>query len=79
MDNSTFADSVIAEYMNEEYYAVKLNSETTDTISFMGKKFINVPASKRRSSHQLAQALLSVECLILFWHLYLYGTELQNC
>ena len=58
MDNSTFADPLIVEYMNENYYAVKFDAETMDTISFMGRNFVNIPSGRSRSSHQLAQSLL---------------------
>ena len=39
MDKETFSHPVIAKYINENYYAVKLNAESSDSISFNGKTF----------------------------------------
>lgn len=58
MDKSTFADKSIVKYMNEKFYAVKLNAETKDTISYRGTSYVNANPSRGRSSHQLAIALL---------------------
>ena len=43
MDATTFKDSAIVAYMNKNYYAVKLNAETHDTIRFKGKAFVFRP------------------------------------
>ncbi|MEN8225844.1 MAG: DUF255 domain-containing protein [Bacteroidota bacterium] len=58
MDASTFVDPVIVGLMNEHFYAVKLDAEQKDTIFFLDNAFINPNPEGRRSSHQLAQALL---------------------
>lgn len=58
MDASTFADSSIVRYMNEHYYAVKLDAERMDTVNFMGRDFVNRNPKGKRGSHELAQALL---------------------
>lgn len=58
MDQSTFKHPVIVAYMNEYFYPVKLDAERTDTVMFMGYTFVNPNPEGRRSSHQLAQALL---------------------
>ncbi|MFM7014692.1 MAG: thioredoxin family protein [Bacteroidota bacterium] len=39
MDASTFKDPAVIKYMNDNFYAVKLDAETKDTISFHDKKF----------------------------------------
>jgi thioredoxin-related protein len=57
MDAITFSNEQVAKYINEHYYAVKFNSETTDTIFFQGHQFIN-EGNGRRSAHQLSIALL---------------------
>ncbi len=57
MDASTFSNPEIAKILNEYYYAVKFDAETTDTISFAGRDFIN-EGTRSRSPHQLAIALL---------------------
>jgi thioredoxin-related protein len=58
MDASTFVDPVIVELMNKHFYAVKLDAEQKDTIRFMDTDFVNPNPAGRRSSHQLAAALL---------------------
>jgi len=58
MDASTFVDPVIVKLMNDHFYAVKLDAEQKDTIRFQDKDFVNPNPDGRRSSHQMAQALL---------------------
>ena len=59
MDQSTFANPVIAKYMNEHFYAVKFDAERQDTLFFQGKQFVGVMRPDgRKGSHQLAHALL---------------------
>lgn len=57
MDATTFSKPEIAKILNSEYYAVKFDAETVDTINFAGNKFIN-EGGRSRSPHQLAVALL---------------------
>ena len=56
MDATTCQDSVVAKYMGEKFYAVKLNAETKDTIHFFDKKFAYQPENK---ANELALSLLS--------------------
>lgn len=59
MDQTTFQDSLVVAYMNENYYAVKLNAEMNDTIVFGGYTYVNNGGMNgRRGTHQLAAALL---------------------
>ena len=59
MDQSTFANPVIAKYMNEHFYAVKFDAERQDTLTFQGKQFVGMMRPDgRKGSHQLAYALL---------------------
>ena len=59
MDQTTFRDSLVVAYMNENYYAVKLNAEMNDTINFGGYTYVNEGGMNgRRGTHQLAAALL---------------------
>lgn len=39
MDKETYSQESVANYINENYYAVKFNAETKDTVEFDGKKF----------------------------------------
>ena len=61
MDKETFADPVVASYINKKYYAVKLNAEQSEAISFKEQQFVNPNPGKSRSTHQLAMALLKNE------------------
>lgn len=58
MDATTFSHPIIAEYMNKNFYPVKLNAERTDTVYLEGKMYVNPNPGARRSSHQLAVSLL---------------------
>jgi thioredoxin-related protein len=56
MDKDTFTNDVIADLLNNKFYAVKFNAETSEKIMFQGKEFIN--DGKAGKAHQLAVALL---------------------
>lgn len=56
MDQKTFSHPDIAAYLNEYYYPVKFNAESSEPISFSGKVFNK--GEGRRSPHELAAALL---------------------
>jgi len=58
MDATTFSNSVIVKYMNENYYPIKFDAESTETITFNDEEFINKNTSGRRSTHELAKTLL---------------------
>jgi thioredoxin-related protein len=57
MDASTFNNPVIAAYIKENFYPVKFNAETTDTINFRGAKYINL-IHNGKTTHPLAISLL---------------------
>jgi len=57
MEATTFTNPEIAKILNEEYYAVRFDAETKDTINFAGQIFVN-EGDRSRSPHQLAVALL---------------------
>lgn len=56
MDAGTFQDSAVVAYMNEHYYAVKLNAETKDTIRFRDNVFVYRPEYK---ANDIALSLLN--------------------
>ncbi len=58
MDKETFGHPVIAEFINEHYYAVKLNAEGKSDITFMGTTYKFVPQGAR-GYHELAAGLLN--------------------
>jgi thioredoxin-related protein len=59
MDATTFSNPVIIDYMNENFYAVKLNAERKDSLIIDGKLYINVNPTGNRSTHQIAEMLLN--------------------
>lgn len=46
MDASTFKDESVAQYLNQNFYPVKLDAETKDSITFQGKLYTNTQAIK---------------------------------
>lgn len=57
MDKKTFSEPAIANYLNDHYYAVKLDAEQTEDIQFNDHTFKFVP-NGRRGYHELAASLL---------------------
>lgn len=58
MEANTFSHPYIVDYINENFYAVKLNAEQVEPIVFRGVEYINENPGGRRSSHNFARALL---------------------
>ncbi len=56
MDKETYSQESVASYINENYYAVKFNAETKDSVEFAGRKFGYNSAYK---ANQLAVYLLN--------------------
>jgi thioredoxin-related protein len=56
MDRETFNNPVISEYMNKNFYPVKFNAESLDSVEFAGQKYGN-PGNGPRSTHQFAAAI----------------------
>jgi thioredoxin-related protein len=61
MDKETFMNPQLAEYINENFYPVKLNAEQKEAITFKGQEFVNPNPDRNRSPHQLAIAILKQE------------------
>jgi thioredoxin-related protein len=57
MKKTTFNHPEIAEYINENFYAVRFNAESNKTITFEGQTFVK-QGERKKSPHQLAIALL---------------------
>jgi thioredoxin-related protein len=58
MDASTFSQSDIVDYLNDNYYAVKFNAEQKENIEWNGKTYRN-SGSQSRSTHEFAVFLLN--------------------
>ena len=56
LDSDTFSNPVIAEILNNRYYAVKFDAEGKEDVTFQGRKFVNDGSLGK--THQLAYALL---------------------
>jgi thioredoxin-related protein len=57
LDASTFENSSIITYLNNNYYPVKFDAETHDTINYKGRDYVNKNSTKR-STHELALELM---------------------
>lgn len=58
MDRVVFTKPEVVDLLNKEYYAVRMDAETTDTIYFEGQPFVNLKAGKKRNAiHQMAELL----------------------
>jgi thioredoxin-related protein len=61
MDRETFPNDTIAEYLNKNFYCIKLNAEMRDSIQFSGTTFVWVSPEQgggRNGIHTLAYSLL---------------------
>ena len=56
MDRDTFTNSVISDILNNKFYPVKFNAESKESVTFLGKTFLN--DGKSGNAHQLAVQLL---------------------
>ncbi|WP_422083086.1 thioredoxin family protein [Ulvibacterium sp.] len=62
MDEAVFKNSKVISKLNKDYYAVKMNAETTDTIVFGGETFVNKQLKKKRNpTHEIPLLLASRE------------------
>lgn len=60
MEKVSFRDKSVISILNKEYYSVKMNAESKDTIVFDGVSFVNKNIGKsRRSTHQIPLLLAS--------------------
>ena len=58
MEQSVYTKPEIQEVLNKDYYAVKFNVESRDTIQFGGKSFVNLNTGKKRIAyHQIPELL----------------------
>jgi thioredoxin-related protein len=56
MDATTFSDDAIAEYVNENFYAVKFNAEMKDSLT-LGERTYHFVDNGRRGYHEVAAIL----------------------
>ncbi|WP_422090367.1 thioredoxin family protein [Tenacibaculum ovolyticum] len=61
MDKTTYKNNVIVKFINENYYAVKMDGEGKDDINFNDKKFTFIsppPETRGKGYHELAYAIM---------------------
>ena len=58
MDKAVFADPAIAQFISENFYAIKLDAEQKENIVYKDHTFKFRPDVGRRGSHELAISLL---------------------
>ncbi len=58
MTSETYGHPVIADYLNTNFYPVKLNAEQEEPLDFRGVTFENENLGERRPAHSFAIALL---------------------
>lgn len=70
MDQNTFQNPSVVEYINKNYYAVKFDAESPETIDFKGNVYKNEahdPNKRgRNSTHDLAKAIAPVQGRIAY-------------
>lgn len=59
MQREVFTDEKIIQLLNKDYYAVKMNVESVDTIHFGNEVFINERKNRRNSVHQVPLLMAS--------------------
>lgn len=57
MDKNTFQHPEIAKYINDNFYAIKFDAETKETVNFKGKDY-NFVKGGRKGHNELAKLLL---------------------
>jgi thioredoxin-related protein len=74
MDKNTFSNPNIAAYISQNFYAVRFDAETKDTITYKEKKYVN-KGTGNRPPHELAVELLKGQ---LSYPTILYMDENSN-
>ena len=57
MEKNTYNKTQIAEYINENFYPIKFNAESTAPVEFNGHTFEFLPEAGRRGTHSIALAV----------------------
>ncbi|SEM66927.1 Thioredoxin-like [Chryseobacterium taichungense] len=53
MDKKTYGNPIIADILNENYYAVKFNAEEKNTVHIFGRKFSNANTEHKKGRNSL--------------------------
>ncbi len=58
MDRDTFQNPEIADYVNENFYAVKFNAETKENVKFKGQEFKFLPIGRKGTNEWAYKTIL---------------------
>lgn len=60
MERAAFKNDEVVKSLNTDFYAVKMNAESTDTITFDGQEYKNLEVGQKRNpTHEIPLALAS--------------------
>jgi thioredoxin-related protein len=57
MEKKTFSNPDVVKYINQNFYALRFNAESLDTIYFKGEMFTNPNPTKKYSLHNLSNEI----------------------
>lgn len=81
LSNTTFKDSAVIAYMNANFYAVKFDAESGDSVVYAGKTYKNPnydPAKTGRNGvHELTYAIAPVNGRVAYPTLLFIGSDLK--
>lgn len=66
MQETTLKDHEVIRYINDHFYAVKFNAETSEPVKFKGRTFTNPEPGKHKSWNRLAVLLAAYDGAIGF-------------
>jgi uncharacterized protein YyaL (SSP411 family) len=72
-DHNTFQDSLVAQALNKNYYAIRLNGEETQPISFLNRIY----KSRSKGHHELAELLGKEQGELVFPSTVILSEQLQ--
>lgn len=75
MENSTFKNKKIIATLNDNYYFVPFDAETTEAINFNKHTFKFQPTGTKTGIHELATALASINGQVTFPTTTILGTD----
>jgi thioredoxin-related protein len=61
MENTTFSDDSLINKLNQHFYFVKLDAETSDSITYSGHTFKFRPTGANTGVHELAEQLGTID------------------
>lgn len=65
-EKNTFTDPEIVDYLNEQYYCLKLNGETKESLRFLNRNYSYISTGAGTGQHQLAELLGKKEGVLTY-------------